>query len=237
MSLFGVFLCRVDPKKNRGLNFLEKDKSRLFIQNGGNVGIGTEEPNYTLDVNGMMAAQGYVGTFAWGKECPADGKWHTIPSMKGLKGCQSFEIFAHINDVDDGRFGLTHALILMSSNRKGHRHKIHTTEASSKWMFGRFLNRIKFRWMQEENTGMSEPTFQLQIKTRSHFGMKNGKPKAIFYRITKKWDIDYELDNYPQTSMRNNQYQNTPIQSFPRNNNGGGKINIGGRKKLKIKNK
>ncbi|MGB1216316.1 MAG: hypothetical protein ACPG5P_00485 [Saprospiraceae bacterium] len=208
---------------NKGLNFMERDESRLFIQNGGRVGIGTESPRYQMDVNGMVAATGFVGTHATGT-IDADAKWHTVSSMKDLKGCQAFEIYAHINDDKDSRFGLTCALLLISSGKRRTRNKIHTVESSSGWLWGRFLNRIKFRWIQNEMDGRQhESTFSLQIRSRSHYGMDGGRPKKIFFRVTKKWDMDYEKETYPVETVAPKVRQDFMNPQKPRSR---GKISI-----------
>jgi hypothetical protein len=48
--------------------------------------------------------------------------------------------------------------------------------------------------IDDVHTTPDKPKFMAQIKSRTHYGMKDGKPKPIFYRITKMWDKDYELE-------------------------------------------
>ncbi|MDB4539888.1 hypothetical protein N9231_05650, partial [Saprospiraceae bacterium] len=109
-----VWNISLDSEENsKGLNFNSNGKSFLFIQENGNVGIHTVNPNYELEVNGLISAKGWIGSYAKGY-CPADGKWHTLDKLRNLDGCVAFEVFAHINDDKDRRYGLTYANLLMS---------------------------------------------------------------------------------------------------------------------------
>ena len=180
----------------KGMNFLEGEKSRLFIQNGGRVGVGTETPNYKMEVNGLLAVKGVVGTYDYGV-ADADGEWHTIPGLQKLGGCQAFEIFAHINDEGDRRFALTQAVMLMSHGKRGYSKKVKSTDAGSSWLWGKLFNKIKLRWVRDHALGPDdEERYMIQIKTRTHYGMLNGQPKKIFYRVTKLWDKKYEDPRY-----------------------------------------
>ena len=71
----------------------------------------------------VMSVDPEVGNFAKG-EVPADGQWHPIPALTNLGGCQAYEIFAHINDFRDRRFGLTYATLLMSHGRRGYKKQV-----------------------------------------------------------------------------------------------------------------
>ncbi|MGK0364385.1 MAG: hypothetical protein ACI85O_001442 [Saprospiraceae bacterium] len=182
--------------QNKGFNIMEGDNSRLFIQSGGKVGVGTESPNYKLEVRGLAAVKGIVGTFAY-DVADADGEWHDMPGLQKLHGCQAFEIFAHINDEGDRRFALTQATMLMSNGKRGYETKVKTVDAGSSWLWGKFFNKIKLRWVREENYGdEAEDKYKVQVKTRTHYGMRDGQPKKIFYRVTKLWDKTYEDPRY-----------------------------------------
>jgi len=184
-----------DKKDMQGINFQEAGVSRLFLQNGGNIGVNNANPNFEFDVNGLVAAKGYVGSFAKGT-CYADGKWHTITALRDIDSCQAYEIFAHINDEGDRRFALTQGLLLISHGTKGHVVKMRSIEAGSSWLWGKIFNRIKLRWVIDDvHTTPDKPKFMAQIKSRTHYGMKDGKPKSIFYRISKMWDKDFEMES------------------------------------------
>ncbi|MEL7122710.1 MAG: hypothetical protein AAFO07_24905 [Bacteroidota bacterium] len=177
--------------KAEGLNISEGNTSRIFIKNGGNVGISNANPNFRLHVDGIIAAKGFVGTYNSGF-IPANGKWHTV--LTGISDCQAYEAFAHIYNKNDQRFGLTHALLMMSG-KNGYYNKVKSVDASSRWLWGRFMNRIKFRWVEEEGSSRDAATYSLEIRSRSRHGMPNGGVPNIYYRLTKVWDKDFENEN------------------------------------------
>lgn len=198
------WFIRLNPENNQGLDisseltegrtlFLTVDEDDLDeeMQPTIKVGIGTMKPQYTLDVDGTIGAKARVGTFKVGS-IPADKQWHTIINeSEGLTDCQAYEIFAHIYDNDSERYSLTHAVILIAKGRRGERMKI--TRASSRYLWGRFLNRIKFRIKREYGKDV------VQMKARDHYGFSaSGKAKAIFFRITKLWDREFENEGYQE---------------------------------------
>ena len=181
-----------DDGNTQGLNISEGEESRLFIRKGGHVGIGTTEPIFKLQVEGIVAMQGRIGNFVSGN-VPADGKWHTI--LKNLDGCQGFEAMAHINHPKDGRFALTYAVLLMS-NAKGSRNQIKSIDAASSWLWGRFLNKIKFRWKEDkESSQQGKVKYRLEARSRSRYGVPGGDIPTIFYRLMKLWDKNYEIQD------------------------------------------
>jgi hypothetical protein len=176
-------------KKTEGLNFAERGESRLFLQNGGNIGVGTTQPLFKMQVEGMVSMQGRVGTFASG-QIPADGVWHII--LNNLDGCQGFEIMAHINDDSTARFALTHAILLMS-NKKGSKNRIRSVDAASSWLWGWLFNKIRFKWTLDEQFSTNDaPRYCLAIRSRTRFGMPGGAMMNVFYRVTKLWDRNFE---------------------------------------------
>jgi hypothetical protein len=188
----------------------------MFIQEGGRIGINTEEPNYQLDVNGLLCVKGIVGSYSTGTAF-ADGKWHTMNGMVNLDGCQGYEIIAHIIDEKDKRFGLTIATVLMTYGKRGYKTKVISVESANKWLFGRFWNKIKFKWIIDDlNTEPGKLKYMCQIKTRGHYGMLEGQPKKIFYRVKRIWDKDFELETYPTTNWVDNSDRNArpaPVQN------------------------
>lgn len=187
-------------EQTRGLNFNQKGKSILFLKDDGNIGINTVTPNYELEVNGLISTKGLLGSYSKGY-CVADGKWHTLENLRNLDGCIAFEVFAHINDDKDRRYGLTHATLMMSHTKRGHKNKLRTLDAGSKFLFGKFLNKIKFRWVLDDlNSEPGKPKYMVQLKTRSHYGMKDGATKNVFYRVRLLWDKEFENDSYPDAN-------------------------------------
>ncbi|MEM7658695.1 MAG: hypothetical protein AAF399_21405 [Bacteroidota bacterium] len=217
-----AFTFHLNPDSRQGLNLTEgREQSRLFFESGqgnrlGRIGIGTTKPSFGMDVRGVVGMQGRAGNFATGKVM-ADGSWHTIKD--NLHGCMGFEAMAHINDEEDERFALTHAILLMSGGKKrGSKVKATMVRAGSKWFWGRFWNKILFRWkLDEENSKRSgERRYLLQIKTRTHYGTKNGQSKELFYRLMLLWDRNFEKEVHDSPLESNASHQQP--QRFPGNN-------------------
>ena len=91
------------------------------------VGINIDSPRHTLDVAGVLASQGRMGSFsqrdleAPGDDAsrlltvPADGVWH--PIVDKLVGCHAFEVMAGVGGQSgSGRFALLHAVALNTHN-------------------------------------------------------------------------------------------------------------------------
>lgn len=155
-----------------GLCFSEPDPSggvRLFLQKGGNIGMGTIAPAYKLDVNGYVGMKGRVGTYAKGK-IAADGKWHDL--ITGLDGCNGFDLVAQVGEKGKGRYALVHAIALSTFGRS--HNKIKKTQAYYGW----FWNKICLRWTGDTNN------YKLQIRT----WRKYGAGVNINYNVSSIWD-------------------------------------------------
>lgn len=150
---------------NEGFNIAEKDnESRLFIENGGNVGIGTTQPKAKLDVDGFVGMKGRIGFFAYG-EVPADGQWHSI--INGLNNYNAFEIIAVAGRK--GAHSITHAIAVSSYGSSKN------TVRKTQGYYGRCRNKIDLRW-----TG-SYFDYNLEIRTKRDLG----EGVFIDYNVTK----------------------------------------------------
>ncbi len=170
-----------DPR-SKGLGFSHTNEEGethypLYLKKEGGIGVGTTNPQYTVDVNGIVGMQGRVGTFAKGS-VPADGKWHDI--VTGLDQVHAFEIMALANGKKHrGKYAMTHAIAMSAYGGQWSKKSIKQTRAYYHW----FWNAISLRW-KGETYG-----FSLQIKTRSDYGIgNNGEQSQINYRVMKLWD-------------------------------------------------
>ena len=144
------------------------------------VGIGTREPECTLDVNGVIASSGRIGKENDNFKVPTDGKWHDI--TEELSGCQAFEIMAGAGgQEDEGKFALTHAIAV---NVFHGRPKINVTQS----YYGGRSSRIDVRWV----AGSEKYRFKLQLRVRCAY--KNGS--FVRYRLTKLW-----YDNFMESTL------------------------------------
>ena len=136
------------------------------------VGINKDNPQYALDVAGIIASFGRVGR-AGDMAVPADGQWHDITQK--LTGCQAFEIMAGVGGKDgEGKYALMHAFALSAYNDVSDitYHQAH---------YGAKCNRLKLRWMAESNKENFEYKLQLKVDT------SYGENIWVKYQITKLW--------------------------------------------------
>ncbi|MDB4533906.1 hypothetical protein N9242_03470 [Vicingaceae bacterium] len=150
---------------NEGLNIGEPNSgSRLFIEKGGNVGIGNTRPSTKLDVNGLITSQGRVGSYTYG-ELPANGEWHDV--LSDLNEYNAFEIVATTGKK--GAHAIMHAIAVATYGK--------SKPGISKTMgwFGSFRNKLDLRW-----TG-TYFNYRLQVRTKSNYG----EGVLIKYNISK----------------------------------------------------
>lgn len=139
---------------NQGLNIGEPNGgSRLFIEKGGNIGIGNTKPESKLDVNGQIASHGRIGLFAYG-EVPADGNWHDV--LSELNEYNVFELVASTGKK--GAHAVLHAIAVSTYGKS----KPGISKTSGR--YGSFMNQLNLRW-----TG-SYFNYQLQIKSKKNYG-------------------------------------------------------------------
>jgi hypothetical protein len=83
---------------NFGSTAATRDSPPALTLDGTNqsVGINTAEPQHTLDVNGVIGAQGRIGRYPLARDStlPANGQWHSLTDE--LQGCQGFEVAAGV---------------------------------------------------------------------------------------------------------------------------------------------
>lgn len=137
------------------------------------VGLGTLEPCARLDVRGVAASQGRLGTFpidaTLASKLKADGEWHDLTPP--LTGCQGFEVMAGAGGAKgSGHFGLVHAIALSTYNPmpswfpgRGSRRGIRQTQA---W-WGRRCDKVELRWFGKQGRDQS---YWLQVRSACKFG-------------------------------------------------------------------
>lgn len=154
----------------RGVRASRAEAPVLSLDRDGRVGVGTAEPREALDVAGVVAAEGRVGSCRWpGLAAPlADGEWHDLTGALG--GCQAFEVMAGAGQAGGGRYALLHAIAMntfnptsgwldLFSRRKRIRHH-------DVW-YGRRCDRLDLRWAGSSGRDAS---YRLQVRTRCDYG-------------------------------------------------------------------
>ena len=105
----------IDYDKEKDRLFIRKPKSAgdrpaaMTFASDDRVGISKENPSCTLDVGGVIAAEGRIGANPDNrKTVAADGKWHNI--TPALNGCHAIEVVAGVGSKGTGKYALMHAL-------------------------------------------------------------------------------------------------------------------------------
>jgi len=165
-----IWSLKVDLKsESRNLFFLnEKDEEILTLTPDGNVGIKQNQPEFELDVAGVIASRGRIGNKG-AKTVHANGFWQDISDP--LTGCHAFEIMAGVGKPKSGKYALLHAFALKTFNARA---KIFYHQAH----YGSRCNRLKLRWRK-----ISDNKYTLQLKTGCSYGTEKkpsgGKGAAV----------------------------------------------------------
>jgi hypothetical protein len=148
------------------------------------VGINTPEPQHTLDVAGVIGAQGRIGRYPLARDArlPADGQWQYLTDE--LQGCQGFEVVAGVGGRQGGgRYALLHAIALNTYNPDPgwldlirRKRPVRVTCA----YYGRRCDRLQLRWVGDHGR---DCRYRLQIRSKCDYGV------GIFIKaqLTRLW--------------------------------------------------
>ena len=178
----------------------DENKEKLFIQGpeappsislapDHHVGINKASPEHALDVAGVVASHGRIGTYAEGR-VPADGKWHVIADK--LSGCNAFEVVAGTGKKRTGHYALMHAFAMNTFHPRG-------------WFFN-FLNlkrrityhqayyrslrsKLKLRWRPVSDQSQWRPygNYRLELRANRDYG----PDIYIRYQVSRLWFDDF----------------------------------------------
>ena len=178
----------------------EEAATVLAFDPKGRLGVNTSEPQWELDVAGVVAAHGRLGGNPYLKKqktVPADGGWHDITDS--LKGCQAFEVMAGVGKKDTGRYALMRAVAFNTFNPKGLMFNVFRRKNRIKYNQAYYRSRgdkIKLRWFGRGDD------YSLQMRTNCAYG----EGVRIRYYLTRLWfdDIMEESWSHDSTSDANN---------------------------------
>lgn len=151
----------------------------LSLSPAGRMGVGTADPDWRLDVDGVARMRGRIGVAGSEATVPADGRWHDI--TEPLTGCHGYEVMAGAGgEPGRGRYALVHAIALNAYNPRNPvlnwlfaRRSIRSQGA----VFGSYSDRLRLRWAGTTRS------YRLQIRSNASFGPGIG----IRYYLTRLW--------------------------------------------------
>ncbi len=143
------------------------------------VGINEKNPEWDLDVAGVIRSQGRIGhALADQPTVPADGEWHTITGP--LSGCHALEVMAGAGNKGTGRYALMHAIAMNTFNPTGLFFNFLNFKKRIKYhhaYYNAMGNRLKLRWLGTGNE------YYLQLRSNCDYGDEC----HIRYYITNLW--------------------------------------------------
>lgn len=157
----------------------EGKPAAIVFDGDGNVGIAKADPGQTLDVGGIVAAEGRIGANPKDKIVPADGDWHDI--TEPLHGCHAYEVMAGVGSPGTGRYALMRAVAINTFNPRGWWFNFLNLKKRIRYQQAYFLsrgNRIKLRWHADE-----DKKYTLQMRTACGYG----EGVSIRFYLTKLW--------------------------------------------------
>jgi len=180
-------------KRRDTLTFIKADDEDeqsvppLTLAPDGRVGINNDDPQWSLDVKGVVAATGRIGTSLGGKsQAPADcnafvladGNWHDITGP--LEGCHAYEVMAGAGNKGTGNYALMNAIAMNTFNPRGWLFNIFNLKKRINYHDAYYLsrgNKIKLRWRADGDK------YYLQMRTNSNYG----PGVRIRYYLTQLW--------------------------------------------------
>lgn len=175
-------VCRIGLEHGENqLRISSTDEAALLNMDLSNnfVGINQPKPAHALDVAGVVASKGRVGTYQQGG-VPADGGWH--PITEPLYGCHGFEVIAGVGLKKSGKYALLQAVALNTHNPKGlffnwfgSKNRVNATQA----YYRSRLDKIQLRWTELDEGDL----YRLEIKTNSSYG----EGIQVRYQMTQLW--------------------------------------------------
>lgn len=156
----------------------------VALANDGCIGLGTATPAHRLEVAGVVASEGRIGTWrAKADETPlaANGEWQNLTGE--LQGCQAFEVMAGASAPLEGRHALLRAVAMNTYNPGAgwldffsRKKRIRCQHA---W-YGRRCDRLELRWV---GTSGRNASYRLQVRTGCDYGAK----AVIRAHLTRLW--------------------------------------------------
>ena len=168
----------------------EQHPPTLLLDPAGRVGVNNKDPQWTLDVGGVIGAAGRIGTNPGGQTTvPADGQWHSITNT--LNGCQALEVMAGVGNKGSGRYALMQATAMNTFNPSGLFFNFLGLKNRIRYQQAYYLSRthkLKLRWYGKGRD------YQLQIRSNCNYGAGI----KIRYYITKLWFDEDMSDSWMQ---------------------------------------
>ena len=151
----------------------------MTFSGDGPVGVNNTDPAHTLDVGGVVAAEGRLGANPDNqKTVAANGHWHNITDA--LRGCHAIEVMAGVGNKGTGKYALMKAVAINAFNPRGWLFNFLNLKKRIKYHQAYYLsrgNRIKLRWLSQGDQ------YHLQIRTVCDYG----DDIKIRYYLTRLW--------------------------------------------------
>jgi len=188
------------------LDTKKREQTVLSLSPDGKVGINCKDPEFHLDIDGVVRSAGRIGTVPEvpsrdekdkrpGPPAAANGRWHDITGP--LMGCHAFEVMAGAGrPKSGGRWAMMHAIALNAHNPKGlffNRLNLKSRIKSQHAYYSARAYKLQLRWARWKD----DESYCLQLRSRCGYG----DGVYIRYYVTNLWfDEGMEGSSDPKMS-------------------------------------